>query len=100
MWRGLVAFVGVVMLAPMRMRSHQAGLVERGADERREERVRLERLRFPLGMELYAGEPRGARELHHIGQFAIWRHAGEKQTLVLEPGPLLDIVLVAGPIAR
>src|SRR5260221_4676805 len=50
MWRGFVAFVLVVMLAPMRMRSHQAGLVERGADEQREERGRLERATFELGV--------------------------------------------------
>src|SRR5438445_304519 len=54
MWRGLVASVGIVMLAPMRTRSHQARLVERGTNEGGEERVRLEGLRFELGMELHA----------------------------------------------
>src|SRR5260221_13538096 len=99
MWRGFVAFVGVVMLAPMRMLSNQAGLVERGADERREERVRLERLRFQLGMELYADEPGVAGELDDLGQFAIGRHAGEEQALVLEPGLVVDIDLVAVAMA-
>src|SRR3954468_24188404 len=36
---------------------HQPALLDRGADERREQRVRLERPRFQLGMILHADEP-------------------------------------------
>src|SRR6516162_3303728 len=37
---------------------HQAGLLERGLDERLEQRVRLERARLQLGVELNPDEPR------------------------------------------
>src|SRR5216684_1246723 len=95
MWRGFVALIGVVMLAPMRTRSNQAGLVERGADERGEERVRLERFRFELGMELHADEPGMAGKLDDLGQLAIGRHAGEAQALILQPALVVDVDLVA-----
>src|SRR5258708_31361103 len=70
-WRGVVASVGIVMLAPVRTRSHQAGLVKCGANEGGKERVRLERFRFELGMELHADEPGMAGELDDLGQLAI-----------------------------
>src|SRR5579872_3095258 len=46
-WRGCMAAI-----------LHQPRLFERGPDERFEQRVRLERARFQLGMELDADEPR------------------------------------------
>src|SRR5207302_1861118 len=67
------------------LRLDQAGLVERGTNERGEERVRLERLRFELGMELHADEPGMARPLYDLGQLAVGRHAGEAQPLILQP---------------
>src|SRR3954470_22463990 len=58
-WRGLVVM------------SDQPGLVQRGADERREQRVRLERLRLELRMKLHADEPRMVGELDDLGQLAV-----------------------------
>src|SRR5580704_9239381 len=55
--------------------SHQARLVERSADKRSEQWVRLKRLRFQLGMELYADEPRVVGEFDDFRQHAVRRHA-------------------------
>src|SRR4051794_38972729 len=45
-------------------RLYQTRLGDRGLDERREQRVRLERARFQLGMELHPDEP----GMHLFGQ--------------------------------
>src|SRR5476651_1258514 len=78
---------------------HQPRLVERGTDERGEERVRLEWLRFELGVELHADEPGMAGKLDDLGQLAVRRHAGKAQPLVLEPSLVVDVDLVAVPVA-
>ena len=59
----------------MTMALHEARLVERGADERGEERVRLEWTRFELGMELHADEPGVIGKLDDFRQDAVRRHA-------------------------
>src|SRR6185437_6954727 len=85
----------MVIGTPMRRASDQASLIERGADERGEERVRLEGLRFQLGVELHADEPGVTGDLDDLGQFAVGRHAGEAQPLVLETALVVDVDLVA-----
>ena len=46
---------------------HEPRLVYRGFDERREQRVWIERLRLQLGVELYTDEPGMVRDLDDFG---------------------------------
>src|SRR5208337_1419039 len=55
-WRGVIAGS-----------SNETRLVQRGADEGGEQRVRLERSRFELGMELHTDIPRMSGELDYFG---------------------------------
>jgi hypothetical protein len=56
---------------------HQPRLVERGLDERAEQRVRLERAGFEFRVELHADKPRVLRDFDDLRQQAVGRHAGE-----------------------
>ena len=62
----------------------EARLVERGADERSEERVRFEGLRFELGMELHADEPRVILKLDYFRQLPVGRDAGKAKPCMLQ----------------
>src|SRR6266446_2845610 len=68
-WRGIMAGS-----------SNQARLIDRGTDERGEERVRLEGFRFELGMKLHADEPRVIGEFDDFRQHPVGRHSGEAQS--------------------
>src|ERR1700730_11749534 len=83
-WRGVMAGS-----------SNQARLIKGRADERREERVRLEGFRFELGMELHADEPRVIGKLDDFGQHAVRRYAGKAQPGLLQSVLVSDIDLVA-----
>src|SRR5579862_3222523 len=78
---------------------HQPRLVDGGLDERGEERVRLERARFQLGVKLHADEPRMLRDLDDLGQEAVGRHAGKPQAGRLQRVAIGVIDLVAVAVA-
>src|SRR5216684_2611984 len=80
-------------------RATEPALVERGFDEAGEQRVRLERLRFELGMVLHADEPGMVGDLDDFRQLAVRRHAGEAQTRLLELAHVVDVDLVAVAMA-
>jgi hypothetical protein len=54
-------------------------------DERRKQRMRLERARFQFGMELHADEPGMVLIFDDLRQHAVGRHAGEAHAVLLEP---------------
>src|SRR5512147_659463 len=80
-WRGLV------MTATL----HQPGLCHRRADERDEQRMRLEQARLQLRMELNPNEPRMLGDFHDLRQDAVRRHAGESQSHLLQPFLVVDV---------
>ena len=51
----------------------------RGADERPEQRMRLQRLRLELGMELASDEVGMVRQLHHLDVSSVRRRSGNPQ---------------------
>ena len=67
--------------------------------KRGEQRVRLERARFQLGMELHADEPGMVGAFDDLRQQAVGRHAGEPQAVLLEPVAIVDVDLVAVAVA-
>src|SRR5579859_994 len=74
-------------------------LLECCANERREQRMRLERLRLQFRMELHADEPGMVRELDDLGQHAVRRHAGELQARRLQPLLVADVHFIAMTVA-
>src|SRR5262245_9396835 len=74
---------------------HQPALLNCCADERREQRVRLEWPRFQLGMELHADKPGMIFVLDDFGQNAIGRHSREAHAPLLEPALVASIDLVS-----
>src|SRR5688572_17394086 len=78
---------------------HQPALLDRRADEAAEQRVRLERARLQLRVELNADEPRVALDLDDLGQEAVRRQAGDDHALVLEPVAIGHVDLVAVTVA-
>ncbi len=70
----IVHSVDDVIEAP-RQKLHQPALVYGGADERRKQRMRLERARFQLGMKLHADEPGMILVFDDLRQNAVGRHA-------------------------
>src|SRR6266566_1354158 len=100
------AFAGMTIYSTSREpytvpKLNQPRLIEGGLDERGEQRVRLERLRLKLGMELDADEPGVVRNLDDLRQDTVGRHAGEAQ-----PGRFegiatgdVDLVAMAVPLA-
>src|SRR6516162_5470120 len=80
-------------------RLHQPALVHCRADEGGEQRVRLERPRLELGVELHADEPGMILVLDHLGQQAVGRHSGEAHAMLLEPPAVAGVDLVAVAMA-
>src|SRR5260370_41497392 len=78
----------------MTMALHEARLIERGADERGEERVRLEWARFELGVELHADVPGVIGKLDDLRQNAVRRHARKPEPGFFEALLVTDIDLV------
>src|SRR5664280_1979867 len=76
-----------------RGRLHQPALLDRRADERGEQRMRLERSRFQLGVELHADEPGMVVVFDDLGPDAVGRHAGETHAALLEPAFVAGIDL-------
>src|ERR1700716_412054 len=70
-------------------------LVDCGFDEGCEQRVRLERLRLQLGMELHADEPGVVGKLDDLRQQPVGRHAREPQTRLFEAVAIGDVDLIA-----
>ena len=79
--------------------SDQPRLVDGGLDERGEQRVRRERLRLQLGVELHADEPGVVGHLDDLGQAAVGRHAGEAQARRAQAVDVVDVDLVAVAVA-
>src|ERR1700746_3225840 len=73
----------------------EARLVERGADERSEERVRFEGLRFELWMGLHSDEPRVIPKLDYFRQLPVGRNAGKTEPRMLQSILVADVDLVA-----
>src|SRR5918992_3511224 len=65
--------------------SHQPALLHRRGDEALEQRMRVERARFQLGVELHANEPGVVGILDGLRQQTVRRHAREHQPRRLEP---------------
>src|SRR5882672_7347828 len=78
----------------MTMPSYQPRLVECSLYERGEQRVRLERPRLQLGVELDADEPRVVADLDDLGQHPVGRHAGKPQPGPFERIAICDVNLV------
>src|SRR5882724_3200742 len=78
---------------------HQPALIHRCADEGREQRVRLERPRFQLGMELHADKPGVILVFDRLGQHAIGRHPGEPHAVLFEAALVAGVDLVAVTVA-
>src|SRR6516225_12035033 len=79
--------------------SHKARLVERGADKGGEQWVRLERLRFQLGMELHPDEPRMVGEFDDFRQHTVRRHSRKPQPDSFQALPVADIDFVTMAMA-
>src|SRR6266851_2460610 len=75
--------------------SHEARLVECGAHKGGKERVRLERFRFELGMELHADKPRMIGEFDNFRQHSVRRHARKRQPRRLPTWPIADVDFIA-----
>src|SRR5205085_7686523 len=73
----------------------------RGPDERCKQRVRRERLRLVLGVELAAQKPgvRLARQFDHLDEAAVNRDAAERQARLLQLFAELRVELVAVSVA-
>src|SRR5262245_26902034 len=78
---------------------HQPALVYRSPDERGEQRMRLKRPRFELGVELHADEPGMVLVLDHLRQQPVRRHAGKPHPVLLEATAIPGIDLVAMTVA-
>src|SRR5262245_66593011 len=78
---------------------HQPALLHRSPDERGEQRMRLERPRFELGVELHADEPGMVLVLDHLRQQPVRRHAGKPHAVLLEATAITGINLVAVTVA-
>src|SRR5580658_3606082 len=72
-------------------RSDQSGLTYRRGDEIREQWMRVERLRFQLGMILHADIPGMARQFDDFRQHPIRRHAAETQSRRLQFLTIIDV---------
>jgi hypothetical protein len=83
--------------SPSAARTHRSR--NAGGDEAGEQRVRLERARFQLGVELHADEPGMVGDFDDLRQHAVGRHAGETQAVLLEPVLVVDVDLVAVAVA-
>src|SRR5581483_6747920 len=73
-------------------------VLQRGLDERREQRMPGARRRRELRVELAADEPRMAGQLDHLAQLLALRQARHAQPLVLQPLDVLVVDLVAVPV--
>src|SRR5579862_4503341 len=67
----------------------------RGADERREQRVRARRLRLELGMELHGEIPRMPGQLGDLDELAVRRTARDAQAVLVERFLVQAVELVA-----
>src|SRR6476469_1067880 len=79
--------------------SDQSRLRDGRLDKAGEQRVRRERLRLQLRMELHAHEPGMVWPLDDFGQFAVGRQAGKDQALLLERVAVMDVDFVAVAVA-
>src|SRR5580698_10246485 len=80
-----------------RLRRHPA--LNRGLDESAEQRMRIERARLQLGMELASEEPWVPLELHDFDQVLIWGEAGRDETDLLEAFAIVVVHFVAMAMA-
>src|SRR6266496_2806672 len=78
---------------------HQPALLHRRLDEGGEQRVRLERPGFQLGVELHADEPGMVLVFDDLRQHAVGRQAREAQAVLLEPVLVGGVDLVAVAVA-
>src|SRR3954470_21351268 len=74
-------------------------VLQRGLDERREQRMPGPRGRRELRVELAADEPGMPGKLDHLAQLLALRQPGDAQPLVLQPLHVLVVDLVAMPVA-
>src|ERR1700722_6519489 len=74
-------------------RLDQPALLDRGFDEARKQRVRIEGFGFQLGVILHADEPRMVGDLDDLGQHAVGAYAGKAQAGVFEPALVMDVDL-------
>ena len=81
------------------MTSNQPRLHHRRLNERREQRMRLERPRFQFGMELHPDEPGMILVFDDLRQHAVGRQAGESQPVLFEPVLVGGVDLVAVAVA-
>src|SRR5438105_1253789 len=72
-----------------------AAIVERGAHERAEQRMRLQGLRLELRMELAAQEPGMIRELADLDVNAVGSLSGQPQTVLFQNSFVFAIEFVA-----
>src|SRR3954470_22350605 len=82
-------------MATQRAPLHQPALRDRGLDEGRKQRVRLEGPRLQLGMELHADEPGMVLIFHDLRQHAVGRETREFQAMLLEAVLVGGVDLVA-----
>src|SRR5690606_9952231 len=71
-----------------------------GLDEAGEERMRLERTRLELGMELHRDEPRMARQFRDLHELAVGRPPGDLHAVLGERAfvETVELEAVAGPL--
>src|SRR5438552_10184483 len=70
-----------------------------GVDEAGEQRMRAQRLRLELRMELHGDVPRMSRQLDHLHEFSVRRAAGNPQPFVGERLLVEAVELVAMTMA-
>ena len=75
--------------------SDEPRLMERGADEPGEQRMRREGLRFQFRVELHPDEPGVVGVFDDLGQHAVGRQAGEQQAGRFQPVAVVDVDLEA-----
>src|SRR5215471_3169578 len=80
-------------------RLHQPRLIDRSADERGEQRMRLEWPRFELRVELHADEPGMIWPFDNLRQQTVRRETGEAQAGGLQPVAVARVHLVAVTVA-
>src|SRR3546814_18135805 len=76
----------------------RSALRHRGFDEGREQRMRVERLRFELRMELHADEPGMVRQFDYFRQHSVGGKAREQQPRLFQLVPVVDVDFVAVPV--
>src|SRR3546814_916003 len=87
--------------APYFERLNQPALLHRRFDESREQRMRIEWLRFELRVELDPDKPRMVGTLNDFRQHAVGRHARKDEAALLQAFAIgaVDFIAVAMPLA-